>query len=77
MLWKFAEEHSDDVESVYFVCGTLAGASSQEAIKLVPGTKLEQTKKLFSKLSSVHVHSLFKKVTGKSAELVRCAHVFH
>jgi restriction endonuclease len=70
MLWKFAQDHTDDVESVYFVCGTLADSSS-DAIKLVPGTKLEETKKLFSKLSSVHVHSLFKKVTSKSAELVR------
>lgn len=75
MLWKFAEDHPADVEAVYFLSGTLAN-SRNSVIKLVPAVKLDATKKLYSHLSSVHVHSLFKKITSQATQEVRFHYLF-
>jgi|TARA_B110000090_G_C13203589_1_gene377963 hypothetical protein len=72
MLWKFATDHPTEVEPVYYMSGTLIDSRDQ-VMKLVKGSNYEATKKLFSNLSSVHVHSLFKKITNQSSELVRNA----
>ena len=69
MLWKFANDHTDEIEPVYFMSGTLTD-SRKDVIKLVPGSKFEAAKKLFSNLNSVHVHSLFKKISNQSSKLV-------
>ena len=69
MLWKFSQDHPTEVEAVYFVSGMLVN-SRNNVIKLVPGAKLDATKKLFSSLDSIHVHSLFKKITRKATQQV-------
>ena len=69
MLWKFSQDHPTEVEAVYFVSGMLVN-SRNNVIKLVPGAKLDDTKKLFSSLDSIHVHSLFKKITRKATQQV-------
>ena len=74
MLWKFATDHPTEIEPVYYMSGTLVDSRDQ-VMKLVKGSNYEATKKLFSNLSSVHVHSLFKKITNRSSELVRNAAV--
>jgi hypothetical protein len=69
MLWKFAQDYPHEIEALYYMSGTLVNTRN-DVIKLVPGSKYEEAKKEFSALKSVHVHSLFKRINNKSAEMV-------